>query len=328
MAEFPVYSGSKYRSGQQAFLKYGMETGMLAPDASVLGALPTLNVAGYIDQPRVSNPEGTQGVDAIGDYVEIDTVEGNREPSMSFTAKLGDATILRSALRSSALGGYMCLPVMALVTGALDTCGIDPFSWAMRYALINSLTLNFQEGSASPVTANIEAMGLAMDETVAAQTLTRSQMAAVGGRILTWHHVNWLIGSTCHRVILRSARVTVQNNLQRDGARLDYGADVALSRTNYAIIPGQEKLQVSYQLKDKLPNALWRAAKDSGNWGSIQLVASNSRTAGVGNVRTVTTTIANNRLSSHDLDAIQSGRPFGFSTNTSSRVIDIAQTLA
>lgn len=308
-----------YNLGQHGVLKFGLEAGMIAAGASALGAAPALGIAGYGNLPGMTRSEGVQVIDSVGSAEGVDTVPGNRESGSKVSLKIGNAEFLRYGLRSSGITpNFKCLPVLSLASGATDACGDGSgFSWLLRYALINSFTLNYNESQ--PVMADVDFMGVAMDPDAAVQTMDFSALATPARSTLTWFHTSFIIGGFDYRNYLQSVSLTVSNNVVPVGGyRNDFGWNNPLSRTRQQLAPGKLTVQVSYRLHRQLSRTLIDAAITSGNWGSVILRASD-KAVNPTNGKQMDVVIPNNMLSNLDLQSVEAGQPFGYNIQTTGR---------
>jgi len=133
--------------------------------------------------------------------------------------------------------------------------------------------------------------------------------------------VQWNVGGTDYKPILASVTVAITNNLQRIGTRniiVDAsGNETAVSRTPYKILPGLEKLQVTYQLHDKLPADL---AKTS-DWGTVVLHAEQPGT-GAGRCY-LTVTIDHHFLNRQGMGQVPAGQPITFTADVAAFAVKI-----
>jgi hypothetical protein len=106
--------------------------------------------------------------------------------------------------------------------------------------------------------------------------------------------------------------VAVTNNLQRIGVRpllMGQGGEAPLSRCAYRILPGVERLQVTYQLHDRLPSALARTS----DWGTVVLHAEQPG-SGAGRCY-LTVSIAHSFLSRTGWGEVGAGQPITFTAD-------------
>jgi hypothetical protein len=328
-----LYGDAKFRNGSQALVRYSVENGMLPVGSTTLPNAPVLtstqNLLGYVTSAGIRAPEGSQGIEVLGDYRDIDLVLGARSPSMSLALTLGNAAFLPWALRDghgvNSAYTHHCLPVIAFALAFQNRCGSNTAaSWLLRYGLINSLSLQAQNGSAAPVTANVEIMGIALQTpktnpvSPSNLTATPEELKANGRSTLTWHHTSWISGGTDYRTILESVSISIQNSVQPAGSyRLDYGLSNPLSRTPEQIRPGQQKLQVSYRFRDYPTQQLIDQVQSS----AVQLVATNPYST---NPQTFVATIGNSLLNEESLDNISPNGDLMFSIPMTARLLTMA----
>lgn len=263
-----------FHPGYAGFLKYGPESANISPTATTFSsALPAMTLGGYTNVPRFSRNDGTQGIEAAGSYRDVDTVPGARANAVGFNLTLGDANFLKYGIRGSGVSGatFRCMPILSLICGALDPCGDggDAFTWAARYAMLNTLNIQFQENQ--PLTASVEAIAIAADPDAAAQSITSADVVSAGGTTLTWFHSDITIGGVSLRHYISSASISIQNNIKAVGGRKDLGWSNPLSRAPVLLVPGTEKISVNFKLHAKLPPAF-----ASGMVENLVLTASNS----------------------------------------------------
>ncbi len=298
-----------FRPAYIGLLKFGLETGMLSPTATVLDAAPALDYVGYGDLPNLSLNENAQVVDAVGTPFGVDEVYGDRDVSFRINLKLGRLDFLRYLVRTAGIApNYYGMPVLALAGGAANNFAGTGFTWLARYCVCNSFTLKFSEPSNTPVSLEADFICLTLDEAAALQTVNEAALITSGGSVLTWAHSDFVVGATKYRHFLGGATISVQNNAKPIGRRIERGVEDPLSRIAVEILPGDEKLRVSYNLHDKLPSTL------RGRWAATKLIAGNGS-------KKLTTTIGSSVLSSQSLNQAQVGNPFGFSAETTSRLL-------
>ena len=238
-----------------------------------------------------------------------DWVYGDRDVQFRVNLKLGNLDFLKYLVRTSSITpNYYGMPVLALAGGAANNFAGTGFTWLARYCVCNSFTLRFSEPSNTPVSLEADFICLTLDEAAALQTVNAASMITLGGKVLTWAHSNFYVGATKYRSYLGGATLSVQNNVKPDGRREERGLTDPLSRIAGALVPHDEKLRVSYNLKDKLPAAL------RGEWAATQLTS----TLGT---KQLQCNIGQSVLSTQSLNQAEVGSPFGFSADTTSRLL-------
>lgn len=279
----PIYTDAIYRAGYQLYLGWVKQTAhVVALDATSDPTPPSgATTLGLCRPPALEQAENFMPVESIGAMRDVSFVPGRREPVIrsqiavsDFSAFANAATTpsyvaIRNHTTPSGSGLVNGLQLVTLHLGAGTAFGTG-MGWAGVDSLCNSLRVAYAEGQ--PVTADVEFWPLAVVP-VASPYDRHSVPTGTAAQPLVWQQLTWQVGSTDYKPILAGVTIAIANNLQRIGSRPvllgQGGAELAISRCAYRIIPGLEKLQVSYQLHDRLPAALEKTS----DWGQVVLRA-------------------------------------------------------
>jgi hypothetical protein len=318
----PGATPAVFRSSVGGYAKFGIEAALLSSVATAIDVAPALGLCGICDLPTISDPNNAQVVHTVGSRQGVDTVLGGREPSANLNLRMGSAAFLMHGLQSSGLGTLYGLPELAFGGGHITDFGAGRvLAWLLRHGMINSVSLQFQEGQL--VTATVEIWGTVLTLNAANQSVTQSELEALP-KALTWGHTYFTIGGVSYRDVISSVSLQWSNGLIREGERNELGHNNDLSRTTYQILPGVETVNVSYTLKQQLPDSLIKSSLNARNWGPIRLSATD---AAIGGTNEMAVDITNNLLGNQTMNGVQPGQKFSFTANTTSRVISISDSL-
>ena len=198
-----------------------------------------------------------------------------KECSFRQPVQVQDGAFLAKAIRAvNYTGGKDGLPLFTTEMG-----WTDENAWRQQGldCLINTMTLNYQEMAF--VTADLDIWATAVLNTSEMPESYPSYSPPED--VLRWEQLHWTatLDSVNYdlRTLLQSARLSVSNNLSREGHRKmlldENGAELAVSRTCREIVPGMEKLQLSYTVYD-LPSGF--NPNNPADWGTVVLLAQNS----------------------------------------------------
>lgn len=292
------YVGAKYRGGYEGYALFGVEAGMLAPDANTGGTVPALEICGFTMPPNVSgnnNPTPIYGPAGRDPY----QMTGARKDltwstSMMVGGGAGGKKFLQSALSGGDApsasfpnaGRQSCQPVVCLAYGAFDQCdSTSAYASVVRYAMANTLTVNIREAGA--VTAEYSAVGLYGEDIALPGAITSTAVNLAGGPVFSMQHLELRItppgGGTAidYADILTDVSFTLTNNVQAKSIRTynNVGGVTTnpLFRAARQIVPGQRPpTQVTFGLADRLPLAL---TPNEGLIGSIAGILSDGTTS-------------------------------------------------
>jgi len=228
---------------------------------------------GPAELPGYEINENAQAVEGIGSYRDIEETPGRHEPSLSGVVRISDPAPLKTNLlvRNSITGvlqSFTCSIVTPQHTQVFHECYFQEFR------------LQYQENG--DVTANFQIQALY----ASAPSVGNATPVAQTSAVLRWQHLDFLSFDEGGNLLqyLRSVNIGITNNILRDGFRPD--SDASYPRAAWILIPGMEKLQVSYQFR----TPMGAAATFNLSKGQSVLTATNPTAL-------LTLTIANNHLS-------------------------------
>jgi hypothetical protein len=174
----------------------------------------------------------------------------------------------------------------------------------LRFCKFSQRTFTFTEsatGEPSELTvgAQIEAMAI---EEVTPMSLTPSALASLTralGQVFFWHDVRELLitdsaGNTNnYRDTLMSLTMTDKTNIERKGARQDWGDDKVLSRTSIDLLEHHVEASGEAKFHGRIPKALLNSVATALDWGDIVARVSTKPVLGDENGIEFTVTAAN-----------------------------------
>lgn len=288
-----------FRTGSFGYVAYAAQSAILVPNyntadgtdvdpdmqadvATLMGACPV---------PSWSVRDNLVPVETAGYHRDAGQGAMRKECSFRQPVQVQDGAFLANAIRAANYtGGKDGLPLFTTEMGWTDE---NPWRQQGLDCLINTLSISYQEMAF--VTADLDVWATAvlrseeMPETYPSYTPPED--------VLRWEqlHFNATLESTSYdlRSVLQNARLSVNNNLSREGHRKrlvdETGAELAISRTCREIVPGMEKLQLSYSLYDLPPGF---EPNNPDDWGTVVLVAQNAAAT-----KTLRVTLANHYAS-------------------------------
>lgn len=270
------YPGAIYRGGHESVLLFGVEAGMLAPDAQSIGAVPQMQLAGMTSPPQISFNDSPAPVYGGGAGDPLFMTEGRKELTASGNlmvgAGAGTKKFLQAALRGAdaPVASYPnasrkgCQPVIALGYGAYDACASgDGFLSYLRYAMMNSLSITIAENG--PVTAAWSAMALLGGDgaALAAGDVAPAALQIAGGAPFSMQHLQLIITPPVgtpydYQGVINSVTFAATNNVAARSIRslANAGGDTTnpLFRSARQLVPStRPPLTVTLDLADRLP---------------------------------------------------------------------------
>ncbi len=286
-----LYASPHFRVGHMGVCGYRLQTAQkVAPDAIAdpavdAGAFTLLGPCPYPGWDEAQNFIDIESSASLGR--DLGTVPGRREHTVRNTIQIADgsyfassnATLIRNRTAPATAGLYKGLQLTTLKFGVDALYSDEDFARESVDCLLNTVSFAFTEGQ--PLSATCEWWPMAVLEN---ETTGITTAGVPNGDVLAWKDLSITVGGTDYHNI--QARVTCQitNNLQRIGTRqqlVSAGSELAISRTPYSIIPGLEKVTLSFEWHDKPPVAL-RSIKD---WTAITLLAQHPDFAFYGSTR-------------------------------------------
>ena len=267
-----------YIAGHHAFVAYAPEVGSITESANgttpaALPAVPTsINLIGYTNVPEqrlaLNNGWGYGVGTAYGQYRK----RGAVTPSLSITLRAGSLDLLESINRTDDV-----LPSLAFFVGV-------PGVWTdvYRFSKINTLSLSARESSAeaSEIESTLQIEATAV-QTLATPLNPDTSLILALGDPLFWHDArvanveNSAVALVDLRASLMSFEVSIGHNLERKNTRPNWGDNVPLSRTSYALLEHLITVSGTLSLHDRLPASLTRATANAQEWGDFTLGISN-----------------------------------------------------
>jgi len=267
-----------YRDGHESFVRVATEPAPLA-----VGLNPTVNtldntafsMLGYGGAPSISRRTPHAPVRGGGSPYALGHVPLRRENTITQSIMLsGGAAVkkfMQGALRNTsntvypAAGRTMCLPNIAIDTGAIGACKPErSYRHVARYGLINSMTI--RGGVNAPLTVEYELWPLFIENPIA---ITQSTLAgagsiedallAAGGTPYLLHNAYFDVtpygGGTAvdWSPIIEDFSITISNNLAYMGVRHPGNTNSALDLTPQGIRVGNQDTSLSLTLNDRLP---------------------------------------------------------------------------
>src|ERR1017187_5043819 len=139
-----TWANGVYRPSHIGFSQWGIETGMLAPNASAIEAEPGMQgLIGYGPLPTMTRSEGSTVIGSVGSYNGVALIFGDRHPEVRLSNyKINCGNFLGYLFRSSGYDGYYCQPPLAIKSGATSVCNSSSaFSWCARYCMPSDVTI-------------------------------------------------------------------------------------------------------------------------------------------------------------------------------------------
>lgn len=330
-----LYDGAHYRVGYQGYLRILQQTGVLCPPTQITDpAVPSLTSMGAMlaQLPAWQQVENLTPVETVGSMRDVAQIPGRRECMIQTQILISDGkwfsngdsqsyAVVRNHTTPCAANQRNGLQLVAVEVGAGKAFCVDSaYARVGVDALCNSFQLQMQEGQ--PVSAQVEFWPVALLNVAHGSEQDRHDYPteSPAAQPLIWQQVQWLYGSTDLKPLLDSATFAVTNNLYREGIRgllMSGASELAISRTPYVILPGLEKLRVTFRLKDQLPSDL----QTTSNWGQMKLYAEQAGT-GAGRCK-LDVTITHSHLNRAGMDQGQAGQPIRFSAETASYWVSI-----
>jgi len=332
-----LYTGAAYRAAYQGYIKAAKQTQkVVAIDAGQDPEMPAVDTTlGLCQLPGWDVTENMQAVESIGSMRDVSYVPGRREATIRTRILVSDFSLFANARPNESDRSYVAIrnhsdPDATGLVNGLQLVALElgsgkgysnPFAKGAVDALLN--TLRFTFGENQPVTAETEFWPIALLDLEAPTQDTHEVPTGNAAQPLIWQQLQWTVGSTDYKPILASVSVAITNNLQRTGVRnlifdqTDTTVEEAISRTPFAIVPDLEKLQVTYQLHDKLPAAL---AKTS-DWGQVVLRAEQPG-SGAGRCY-LQVTISHHFLNRQGMGEVPAGQPITFTADVAAFAVQI-----
>lgn len=267
-----LFNAANYRAAHQGYAFYQAQGSQLVqPNATSDPSLQSIakNWIGPVDFPGLNRNENFNPIEAIGSSRDMGFFPGRREADAGVRIQVADASFLEYAIRNrtdpDAAGTIKGLQMLAMEIGTWDDFG-DGYAWQLLDSLINTTQITFAENS--PVTATADLWPIVALE----QPTPKSTITVPDANLLIWPHSGFDIAGTDYHPIVSRAQISINNGLRRVGTRQQSGAlgsELEISRTPYAIIPTLEKLRVSYQLHDNVPDSL----RTTADWGTVTMSA-------------------------------------------------------
>jgi hypothetical protein len=201
------YPNAVYRGGHEAVLLFGVEQGMLAPDAQTIGAAPAMQLVGFSTPPTVTANANPQPVYAGGSADPLAMIGGRKDVTASGQVMLGSGPgvkkFLQSALRGAdaPVGSFPlaqrkgCQPVSAVGFGAFDQCdSASGFLSYLRYFMMTSLSISAREQGAVMVDwAGLALLAGDAQAPLAANAVTGDLLRAAQGNVFAMQHMQLVI---------------------------------------------------------------------------------------------------------------------------------------
>ena len=198
---------------------------------------------------------------------------GAREYTIRTTVDVCDASyfadtfhnVVRNRVTPEAAGLYKGLGLSAILFGVDSRFASADFEYQGIDAMVQSFGFTFSENR--PVQFNVEWYPSCIIEAASGREATPP-----AAELLHWVHSTFTVGGVDYHNILSSVRGNHTNNIQRIGQRkqlVSGDEELAISRTNYDLIPGIENTTLGFEFNSKAPNNV-RSIK---NWDAITLRA-------------------------------------------------------
>ena len=283
-----------FYKGHESFLAICPAAGTFpVPSATTVAAFAgSLAMAGYTDVPQFNQSEGLKQIKAAGAYIPVGTIGGPRIQSFRgntfLTAYTSDEnnlgqSLLELALRSSTLNDtypmHLGLPLIDIGVGAVnDFESGHGYTQVGRYCMINTASLQFQEGQEARVA--IEAWPLCVQD---GSTVAAADIGQNFGETMAWYSMALNFDGADQTHILSSSGISVNNNLLRSGVRGLYPSASFLNRCPRDIKPGTQDITIQLSTRAKIPTAFMGMNK-----GSLVMTAAGATADGAVGTYTIT----------------------------------------
>ena len=314
-----------YTAGWESYVLWGAQAQRQVSPLTTMdpAGIVVSEVGGPVTVPAYDRNDGASGVVLAGEGYPAGHVRGRREQSFNLNVQLASKTFLALALRQhdaliaaeppfGALASCYGLPYFALEFGPDKLYQSDGYGWQAVDCLVNSLSLDFDEGKV------VEA-GLDIWPICTVPRIAQENVAPPSGAVFTWGHLDITLNGSDVRDACNRVGIRVRHNLRRVGIRgiLDDGTGLewALSRTPRIIVPTKQEIEVLFQFTDNssLPST-WQ-------WGAVGLSATKPAILGGG---TMDVEVNMQRLATHSRPEVRPGNLVTYSATTSARVISIS----
>jgi len=241
-----------YYGGQEGFMTYAAETGILTPkDAPVIGAPGTQLLAGLANVPGYNVNDNTAPVRGAGAARAVTFLPMRREFTIDNQILLsaGAATklFLQSALRATPnatianANRHLCLPLISVGGGAIGACDTARTSkWLARYAMFNTLTLTFAENQPATAAFQLWPLYIEQNATYTVPAISETSILAVSGQPFAFQHLSFSIGATQYETGITSATISVNNKLRRVGTRNPVASDPTSRAARQIVTDGED----------------------------------------------------------------------------------------
>lgn len=275
------YPNAIYRGGHESVLLFGNEAGMLAPDAQTVGAVPTMQLAGFTTPPTISINANPTPVYAGGSRDPLAMTGGRKDVSASGQVMLGAGPGVKKFLQAALSGNDAptasyplaqrkgCQPVIALAYGAFDACAAaDGFLSYLRYFMMTSLSISARENG--PVMVDWAGMALLAGDAVSPlpnTAVSQDLLQTAQGSVFSMQHMQLVVtpagGGTAYdyQDITNSVTFNAPGNITPRGIRSlnSVGNDPTslLYRAPRQLVPGtRPPTTVTLDLSDRLAASL------------------------------------------------------------------------
>lgn len=261
-----LYSGAVYRHGHMGYVRWAAQNAkLIALNTLTCPALQTCTTdLGPCELAPWNCNDNTVPVDGVSVSRSQGQVPTRREWDFSSNVQVADGSMFPYFVRNRTTPsvGYAGLTPLVFETGFNNDFGADiSAGWQGMDTLPNEVTFEFAESR--PITAR---MGLI--PVVVRERTTGQVPGAYASDILMWQHCQFTNQSIDYHDLFASATISFRNNIDRRGARQQYGAlgaEDALSRCVYGLVPGMEVVGISLRMHDRLPSAL----RNPATWGDM-----------------------------------------------------------
>ncbi len=218
--------------GHEGIAYFGFEAGMLADDASVIGAMPTMALMGFSSSPGLSVEENPTERESVGTGRPVGPDKpGRRDSSMPGSMLLAGTPmvkdILRAALRYDdtvpTSQRFECMPLFALATGLAGRCNVALDDQEVgRYCVMEQVQIDWAEGQDTRLTYTAQALSLV--GSTAFSSPSEAAILAASGDAFNLQESYWSmkydgvsIGGLDN--VFNTASLVITNEITRSGTR-------------------------------------------------------------------------------------------------------------
>lgn len=244
-----------------------------------IGAAPTTAIIGYTNLPQNARGLNNSKGFAIGYNGAAYNKRGRVEPSITLEIRVTSNAAIELFLPDADTGVLPSLCVQVLVA--------DQSTDTYRYCKPGDISFRFTSGEEIVIKVTLQAIAHVY---TSGATFNPAALLALGTPMM-WHDVRSFtlqgaaVGGTPatpveYRRAVQSLDVAINYNLERKNERPNFGDNVPLSRTSYALLEHHTAVSGTLTLHERANPNLFHGAANSLEWGNMVLYASNADTTG------------------------------------------------